>query len=276
MSAEVAASLNPQPAMLASLRSPDAAQARLIADILTTLPTRPLADALRRGLQAVETVQRHSRVQSGRLDRRALVRAQLGAPDVFVRRTTTAGMKTAVCVVVDGSGSMSAAVQTAAHLATRLDFCAAMLVGLMPALDRAGAETCAAMFQDGGSVGCVKPLKNWSGRATQAGTLQAASAMNAMAGTPMQSAVWWAHRQTLPRRVDRRVVLWLVDGQPDGPHGVREALRLSRAQGIEHYGIGVQCANLGSLFGEPNVLTVQDLTTLPKAIEALLLTGAKR
>jgi hypothetical protein len=250
---------------------------------------RQLADSARRGLQSVERITMDRRLQTGRMDRRAITRASIGAQDVFSRRTVAPGMKTAVLLMIDGSSSMCDSVDfRAAHggivRTSRYNAVVGMACAILPALDRARAESAAAVFSGGGlmsynsyvmqnaTVGLVKAFGQ---RVPQETLLNTWGATGPSGGTPMMLETKWVRSQLLPRKVERRVCLWLIDGQPDGgPMTIRAEMDRQRAKGIEHYGIGLD-VSLTGLFDPTQCISVNDMSRLPRAIEDLLLGRAK-
>ena len=254
------------------------------AALAKALDLRAMETAMRRGLTSVENITLARRLQSGRLDRRASVRVGLGALDTFTRRTVTPGMTTAVVVMVDGSGSMNAGVDVTTRgqslFASRWTGALAFLSVMAPAIERAGAQSMAAVFSEnyvGGAADLtVFPLKGWTERAAafKPRALDL-SGISPDGGTPMEREARWAARELSARRVDRRVCLWLCDGEPFDWLAVSQELARQRRAGIEHYAICIGSSAADRVFGEEHAATVYDAGQLPGQVERLLMGGRK-
>jgi hypothetical protein len=87
----------------------------------------------------------------------------------------------------------------------------------------------------------------------------------------MLNAVAFAEAALAPRREERRVVIWLVDG---GPQEAEKVWAMIRRPGnpIEHVGIGIQVSPGPFKHGA----RVDDLRDLPKAFQAVLLGSEAR
>ena len=252
--------------------------------VAAAVDARATADAFRRGLQSVEKIVTQRRLQSGRLDRRGLMRAATGAKDVFSRSTITPGVDTAVLVMVDASGSMGNVeilrTPDGEMYASRWQAVIGVLAVILPALDRARAQTAAFGWTGGiprrsdDERATIFPLKPWHQRPRTVDLLDALGRQRGHGGTPMAKEVRWAQEDIKSRRADRRVVLWLHDGTPNDGDGTREALRIARAQGVEHYGIGI-ATSARKTFGWRYSADVDDLGKLPKVLETILLQGVR-
>jgi hypothetical protein len=241
---------------------------------------RAFADACRRALRSPDTVTVTHRLQSGRLDRRAVARAAVGAVDVFARRRLDVGERTSVVLMLDFSGSMSAACIFGGVQVSRTDAVLGVTSAIAPAIERAGAELELAAFGDFGrydpenGTGCIAVLKPWTDRVvSQARFLDRFANLDNIGGTPMLAAMMWAERELTPRRsATRRVAIWLCDGLPNGgPDLVRRRVE-QRIGGVEHVGIGLAVDLVASgVFPSGMSASVDDPTSLPRAFEQVLL-----
>ncbi|MDZ7904705.1 MAG: hypothetical protein U5N55_02210 [Cypionkella sp.] len=237
---------------------------------------RALADALRRGLKSVEKTQVQSRVQSGRLDRRAITRTQTGAQDVYSRRVYTPGVTTSVLVMLDNSGSTN---KHAFSNRSLLHDMLGTIAKLLPALDRAGARNAAAVHclemdhpQGRATIGVFKP---WGQKTSTPRFIHDFWPICAQVSTPLGAEALWAQREMLNQRTERRVVLWLGDGKPNEPVPAMRVLFDQFAKTpVEHYGIGLAC-DLTGVYSPERSITVYDFKALPSAIEKMLTGGAK-
>lgn len=222
-----------------------------------------LADAARRALKSVDSNSTAHRLAVGRLDRRALVRARMGAKDVFQRRTFSPGVRTAVMLMVDMSTSMESPVTINGSDYSRALASIAMASAMIPALERAQVQVGVGLFSDG-----LVHAKRFKDRMPDPSTFAMASACTPWGGTPMLPAAYWAESQLLAERLPtRRVVIWLCDGVPnEGADAVRTyATRTGNT--VEHIGIGLGC-DLSGCFASS--AKVQDMAGLPTALmEAL-------
>ena len=266
--------------------------------IRAQLHTRKVETAARRGLKSVEKITHDRRLQTGRLDRRAVSRIALGAPDVMARRTTTPGLRTAVALMLDASGSMSSSVTLGDVTAPRFMASLAVLSVLAPAMRRAGAEVAVYGFTatggfvtstgkdpHGGLVGVMSgasvfPLLGWHERAPTEALVQRWSTLHAPGGTPMAREAEYVTRALLSRRTERRAAVWLCDGEANDPDQAARVIASANRRGVEHAGIGIggdiTPSSLEALFGPDRWRHVpDDLGQLPDAIEAVLLGGGK-
>ena len=266
------------------------------------LATRQLETATRRGLKSVERVTHERRLQHGRLDRRAVTRTAMGAPDVMSRRGITPGMTTAVQVMLDASWSMGdpedAPGMTYGRV-SRISAALAVLSVVVPAIHRAGARVALAAFTtscasgdgqavaqgatkgvgllaDSASKPSVFPLFRFGDRPTSARCLEAFRKANRLGGTPMAREANWATAQLLGQRAERRIALWLCDGEAFDAAAAATAMRLALAQGVEHCGVGIGSGidldTMQEVFGRSRASVVGErLADLPGAIEAALL-----
>ena len=237
--------------------------------LLPKFDARRLADAARRGLKSVETITRQHRLTHGRLDRRALARIPAGAKDVMARRTVSEGITTAVTVMVDWSGSMEDGVFVGGQQVSRMMACLVAAAAIVPAIERAGAECQMALFENHLVI-----AHGWKERFRAQEWLARRGGLEPQGGTPMADKVLWSTRDILQRKVKRRVVVWLLDGQPDSASQVVSEIKRAEKKGVEHVGIGIQC-NVAHLFGPGKAAMVNQPKDLPDAFLRVLLGEAK-
>jgi len=71
-------------------------------------------------------------------------------------------------------------------------------------------------------------------------------------GTPLDVALCWAGQKLWPRQENRKIVLVLTDGEPDGVWKTKEMISLLIENNIECYGIGIGMStgnSVRNLFG---------------------------
>ena len=229
-----------------------------------------LADAARRALRSVEHNSSAHRLQVGRFDRRAVVRAAMGARDVFARRTVTPGVRTAVTVMIDMSTSMDEWVTFDGLSVKRDKACMGVCSALVPAFERAGVAVSVALFASNPDNGeTVSPVKAFTERMPTPDMLaERIGRMVPWGGTPMLPPAYWVERLLLAQRdATRRVAVWLCDGVPDeGAPTVRAYLTRPHCP-VEHVGIGLGV----SVPTFARAVTVNAMGELPAAFMRLLL-----
>lgn len=238
----------------------------------TKLPlfnVRKLADAARRGLKSVETITKQRRLKEGRLDRRSLARIPVGATDVMNRRTITEGITTSVTIMVDRSGSMSATVNVGNDVLQRITACMVVAAAIAPAIERAGADCKISLFDDN-----LITVHQWGKRFQQAEWLNKFGDAASCGGTPMTDKVVWSTRDILKQRTKRRVVIWLLDGDPTDEASTVAEIKRAERKGVEHVGIGIQC-DVSRLFGKGKSVRIDRPKDLPEAFLSVLLGKAK-
>ena len=237
----------------------------VLAAKLPLFNVRKLADAARRGLKSVETITKQRRLKEGRLDRRSLARIPVGATDVMNRRTITEGITTAVTIMVDRSGSMSAGVQVGGDTFSRMTACMIVAAAIAPAIERAGADCKISLFDDH-----LLTVHQWGKRFQQSEWLNSFGGAAPDGGTPMTDKVIWATRDILKQRTKRRVVIWLLDGGPSDLETTVSEIQRAERKGVEHVGIGIQC-NVNHLFASGKAVEVNNPKDLPEAFLSVLL-----
>jgi len=267
------------------IRQQKAEAAQTSRDISAAIPKRAMETALRNGLKSVETIKQERRLTTGRMDRRAITRANMGALDVFAQRAHTPGVSTAVCIMLDCSGSMTEKTnyRTAQgfHAQTsRWVAAAAVLAVLVPAIERANAQS--AVFGFGSDLSSaaeaytVFKVKSWTQRAGTFHPLTPTGLLGAvpMGLTPMQREARFASNETLARKAERRIVLWVCDGQPNNAGSARREIERQRARGVEHKAIGLGATfEFLNLFGADHAALTDNPTDLPALIERMLTTS---
>jgi hypothetical protein len=193
-----------------------------------------LRDHIRRLLKAPESVIRTRYEETGRLDRRSLHRASWGAQNVYTRRNVTPGVSTAVCIVLDGSGSMNDG--------NKMHAAKAMALALAEAIEAANGEVMVSMFRENWNTGSdahvtMLVAKDWSQRTRlRAGAI---ASLTESGGTPLSQSILAGAQAVSTRQVDRRIVLALTDGECTmGLAGVQAAVKRAAQLGVEVIGIG--------------------------------------
>lgn len=196
----------------------------------------------------------------GRLDAGKLAEAVQGVPSVYSRTISAKTSKTAVCVLIDESGSMYGRKITAALDAAVL---LAESVGKLPNVD---------FFCYGFTTGIINVYAEHGHRASE--TL---GYLRDEAGTPTGRAIREAvHR--VRRQTEEACLLFVVtDGDPDCRENVPAAVKDAIGKGFSPVGIGIDGMTTGQF---PESADVEDISRLPvelgKIVRGGLLKRSKR
>jgi cobalamin biosynthesis protein CobT len=190
-------------------------------DIQITVPGA-LRYNLKRLFDDTAKVEFGLRRAAGTVDVNALSRLSV-SDKVFKRRSETAGVDSAVVLVVDVSSSMRRS-----RIAPAVQCCAALL----DVLDRAGVSTAVLSFNHGTSL-----VKDWNER--KALGLDALSRLTPSGGTNDFFAVRYAHKLLLQRREARKVCIVLTDGNGE-PEATARQVQAGTNLGITTLGVGIE------------------------------------
>lgn len=215
-----------------------------------------LVSVLLRELQ--DRRRRPSRVGSSgpRVDVAGIWKLQrLGDPSVFRTKTRVPGVSAAIQILLDRSGSMELILEAAADVTYALALAHHRIAGAQVAID---------MFP--GVEGCVEPVLAFGQHPMLA--KKKLRGVGASGGTPTGEALQSVLPRLQSRRVEKRILYVLTDGQPNREQRdlTRQLLAQAAAQGIEPIGIGIG-VDVGHLF--PLSITVGSVDDLPRALEAL-------
>jgi Mg-chelatase subunit ChlD len=190
-------------------------------DIQITVPGA-LRYNLKRLFDDTAKVEFGLRRAAGTVDVNALSRLSV-SDKIFKRRSETAGVDSAVVLVVDVSSSMRRS-----RIAPAVQCCAALL----DVLDRAGVATAVLSFNHGTSL-----VKDWNER--KALGLDALSRLTPSGGTNDFFAVRYAHKLLLQRREARKVCIVLTDGNGE-PEATARQVQAGTNLGITTLGVGIE------------------------------------
>lgn len=164
-----------------------------------------------------------------RLDSRVLTRLRVGDTRVFNRKEEKRAVNTAVCMLLDSSGSMgNTTVLNKMGIASRACFVAAEALYSIP-----GVRTSIATFK--GHDNRVFPMVGF-GEKPEHGRFN----ISGSGGTRLGHALWWAWGELCLRRETRKICIAFSDGDTgDGPV-THAAIKRMKESGIEVIGIGIQ------------------------------------
>jgi len=193
--------------------------------------------ALRARLQGLVQASKQKRstpVSVGhRLDSRVLTRVRICDTRVFTRKEEKRAVNTAVCMLLDSSGSMgNTTVLNKMGIASRACFVAAEALFSIP-----GVRTAIATFK--GHDNHVFPMVGFGEKPDHS-----RFNITGSGGTRLGHALWWAWGELCLRRETRKICIAFSDGDTgDGPV-TQAAIKRMRESGIEVIGIGIQDSSI--------------------------------
>ncbi|AJY68369.1 VWA domain-containing protein [Geobacter hydrogenophilus] len=193
--------------------------------------------ALRARLQGLVQASKQKRstpVSVGhRLDSRVLTRLRICDTRVFTRKEEKRSVNTAVCMLLDSSGSMgNTTVLNKMGIASRACFVAAEALFSIP-----GVRTAIATFK--GHDNHVFPMVGFGEKPDHS-----RFNITGSGGTRLGHALWWAWGELCLRRETRKICIAFSDGDTgDGPV-TQAAIKRMRESGIEVIGIGIQDSSI--------------------------------
>lgn len=193
--------------------------------------------ALRARLQGLVQASRQKRstpVSVGhRLDSRVLTRLRICDTRVFTRKEEKRAVNTAVCMLLDSSGSMgNTTILNKMGIASRACFVAAEALFSIP-----GVRTAIATFK--GHDNHVFPMVGFGEKPDHS-----RFNITGSGGTRLGHALWWAWGELCLRRETRKICIAFSDGDTgDGPV-TQAAIKRMRESGIEVIGIGIQDSSI--------------------------------
>ncbi len=164
-----------------------------------------------------------------RLDSRVLTRLRVCDTRVFSRKEEKRAINTAVCMLLDSSGSMgNTSVLNKMGIASRACFVAAEALFSIP-----GVRTSIATFK--GHDNRVFPMVGFGEKPDHS-----RFNISGSGGTRLGHALWWAWGELCLRREPRKICIAFSDGDTgDGPV-TNAAIKRMKEMGIEVIGIGIQ------------------------------------
>ncbi|WP_429886100.1 hypothetical protein [Geoalkalibacter halelectricus] len=193
-------------------------------------------------LQAMKNLPVTHGCSGKRLDERRLHRLSLDDPRIFRRRQPRVDVHTAVCLLLDASGSMNRPHrgQSYIELASLCAYALHRALRGLPGVAVWSAEFSKAHSQRFGRDVEVREICGWQEKPSPA-----LFGRRGLSNTPVCSGLWAARAELLARPEPRRIVLLLTDGVPsDTPGAVADtSLRLHK-DGIEVAAIGIKEASV--------------------------------
>lgn len=186
---------------------------------------------------------------------------RLGSTRIFLPKSQTSGIDTAVKILLDRSDSMESGMQEASKVTFALAVALQRIAGVQVSIDVFpgvnGASSEMLAFKQN-AIRVQKRLEQ----------------LVADGGTPMGSALLSAMKQLESNRCAKKFVLVITDGKPNANEVPLTKLMLkhAEAQGVTAIGIGIgQAANVDELFSQ--FIKVDSVSELAWAFEALFKGG---
>lgn len=217
--------------------------------------------ALRTRLRAFVESSRLSQVrykrQGVRTDPRRFVKAVLGDPRVFKRKTMSKDINTAVTVLIDRSGSMRSSMGFALDAALA---CSSALDSIR------GVSVMSCVFP--GVDSDVEILTSFREQLSK--TAHRHRGVEACGGTPMLEAMLWCAAELDARDEPRKMLMVFTDGEPPASQrqGCIETVKRCWRGNIEVYGIGINVPGISEIF--PISRTIQRMEELAPAMFEML------
>lgn len=176
--------------------------------------TTSIALKLDQLLQSRNDVDRHL-AYTGRIDTRRLARTRIGDVRIFERRNEHEAINTAVYMVLDRSGSMDGSISSV--------YLAAASMGEV--MSRFDVKVAAAMFDDD-IVPIGKFDEPWR-------TAVSRMHLSPRGGTLMGAATTFAVGHLAKQTEERKILMYVTDGEPSSFEALKAAVQESRRYGIE-------------------------------------------
>jgi cobalamin biosynthesis protein CobT len=240
---------------------------------------------LQRLLRSIDRVGWSTNEESGRLNRKALVKFATGSANIFSRREYVEAEASAVSILIDCSGSMKDQ-QSRENPLRRIDVAQQVAIHLSKILQQSrvpfavtgfratfgssrilqnGVETSAPLFI---------PFKTWKQSLHQAAVTLGAINESARGGTPDYSAIYNALDDLSKRSESRKILFILTDASGYMPTHMEHLQSLADRVGITIVAIGIQSNDVVSCF--VNAAEVDDLSQLAGASFNQLLKAVRR
>lgn len=236
-----------------------------------TSASRALQTRAYRLFEAMARKKRSYREEGRRVDPARLWRPKTGDYKVFVEKTETARINTAVQILVDCSTSMNSEgrIGSAINSALALAMALHKLNGVKVATASFPAVgSCSAA--EGEQVGIIHTFDQ-----RPESVAKKFAGIFSKAFTPTAEALLWSGRELSGRKEDRKIVFVITDGHPELPGKGRDAYRrltIKVRQSMEEAGIEVVGLGIGidvsAIF--PKSVVVHDLDSLAGSVFALM------
>lgn len=192
----------------------------------------------------------------GRLHTHSLYRTSVHNPKIFCRESMKRGVNTAVHILLDASGSMDGE-----RLSIARQACFALGKVLSEMKDVNPAITVFPANSENDNS--VYPLMRHGQKLTDV-TVQ-----YGVGGTPLAPALWWAIREMLFLKENRKIIFIITDGRPDSCEVTTDALEKAEKFGFEVYGIGIKDTSIKDFLPETSAVIMQPGELVPAVFTML-------
>jgi len=239
---------------------------------------------LQRLLRSIDRVGWSTNEESGRLNRKALVKFATGSANIFSRREYVEAEASAVSVLIDCSGSMKEESRTTK--VRRIDVAQQVAIHLSKIFQQSRVPFAITGFRSTfgssrllqNSVETSSPLfipfKTWKESLHQAAVKLGAINEAASGGTPDYSAIYNALDDLSKRGEPRKILFILTDASGYMPAHMKHLQSLADRVGITIVAIGIQSDEVVECF--VNAAEVDDLSQLAGASFNQLLKAVRR
>jgi len=231
---------------------------------------------LQRLLRSLDFVGWSTNEESGRLNRRALVKFATGSANIFSRREYVEAETSAVSILIDCSGSMNdhgrinIAQQITVHLSKMLQ--QSRVPFAVTGFRSGDNET----LPDGQHVQIPRfiPFKSWKHSLHQRTAVLGSINQCAGSGTPDYSAIYNALDEISKREEKRKILFVVTDASGYDPEHMKHLQSLADRVGITIVAIGIHTRDVLECF--VNSASVNDLSELAGASFNQLLKAVRR
>jgi len=240
---------------------------------------------LQRLLRSMDCVGWSTNEESGRLNRKALVKFAAGSANIFSRREYKEAETSAVSILIDCSASMNDGNSNG----TRIQLAQRVAVHLSKILQQSRVPFAVTGFQtSSGSTDTILteeggvyvqrpvfiPFKTWRQSLQQATAGLGAIDGAACSGTPDYSALYNSLDDLSQRQEKRKILFVLTDAEGYLPDHMKHLQSMADRVGITIVAIGIQSADVVRCF--VNAVSVSDLSDLAGASFNQLLKAVRR
>ena len=192
----------------------------------------------------------------GRLHPHSLYRTSIHNPKIFCREGIKKGLNTAVHILLDASGSMEG---VPISMARQACFALGKVLGEMNGVNPA-ITVFPANLENRNSL---YPLLRHGQKLTDV-TVQTGQGT-----TPLAPTLWWAMREMLFLKENRKIIFIITDGRPDCYKTTKDAIAKAEQLSFELYGIGIKDNSIEEILPKTSEV-IMSLEELVPSVFAML------
>lgn len=194
--------------------------------------------------------------RQGRLHPHSLYRTSIHNPKIFCREGIKKGLNTAVHILLDASGSMEG---VPISMARQACFALGKVLGEMNGVNPAITVFPANLE----SRNSLYPLLRHGQKLTDV-TVQTGQGT-----TPLAPTLWWAMREMLFLKENRKIIFIITDGRPDCYKTTKDAIAKAEQLGFELYGIDIKDNSIEEILPQTSEV-IMSLEELVPSVFAML------